>query len=100
MLKKSFLNKMGQSKLINVLIPENIIFNMLKEFFLKKLVQSKLKDVPHEDREKIMKMMEKNPELLMKIAEDVQVKIKNGMDQMTATMEVMKMHEAELRKLI
>ncbi len=69
---------------------------MLKEFLMKKMLQSKLKDVPQAEQDKIFKMVEKNPELFQKIALEVQEKIKGGKDQMSATMEVMKSHEAEL----
>ncbi|MDD4989256.1 MAG: hypothetical protein PHV42_02420 [Candidatus Pacebacteria bacterium] len=70
---------------------------MLKEFLMKKMLQSKLKDVPQAEQDKILKMIEKNPELFQKIALEVQEKIKEGKDQMSATMEVMKAHEAELK---
>ena len=44
-------------------------------------------------------MMEKNPELLKTIAKEIEEKVKGGMDQMQAGMEVMKKYESELKKL-
>lgn len=73
---------------------------MLKEFLMKKMLQSKLKGVPEAEQEKILQIVEKNPELFQKIALEVQEKIKAGKDQMSATMEVIKSYEEELRKII
>jgi hypothetical protein len=65
-------------------------------FLMKKLIKSKMKDVPADQQEMVMALVEKNPQLFMKIAEEVQAKIKSGKDQMAATMEVMQAHQAEL----
>ncbi|MEO8637300.1 MAG: hypothetical protein ABI430_00160 [Candidatus Taylorbacteria bacterium] len=67
---------------------------------MKKMVESKLKDVPAEEQMKIMAMLNKNPELFMKVAKEIKEKMDKGADQMTASMEVMKTHEQELRKLV
>lgn len=66
---------------------------------MKKLLQSKMKDVPQEDQEKIFAMLEKNPGLFQKIAEESQEEMKKGKSQMDAVMSVMKKYEGELRKL-
>jgi hypothetical protein len=47
----------------------------------------------------VITMMEKNPDLFKKIAEEIQVKIKEGKDQQSASMEVMQKYETELKKL-
>jgi hypothetical protein len=44
-------------------------------------------------------MLQKNPELFQKIAAEVQAEMKKGKNQMAATMEVVKRHEAELKKI-
>jgi len=56
--------------------------------------------VPESQIDMFIKMMEKNPELFKTIAEEIQVKIKSGMDQNTAGLEVMKKYEEELKKLV
>ena len=73
---------------------------MLKNFLMKKMLQSKMKDVPVDQQEKMIGMIEKNPELFQKIAAEVQEKMKGGMDQMTATMEVTKKYQEDLKKLM
>ena len=70
---------------------------MLKEFLMKKMIANKMKDVPKEEQERILGIIEKNPELFMKIAAEIQEKVKAGKDQMEASIEVMKAHETELK---
>jgi hypothetical protein len=76
---------------------------MIKEFLMRKMLERQMKDVPKEDQEKMISMITKNPELFQKIATEVKAKVDgtNGpkMDQMKATMEVMKNYESELRAL-
>ena len=56
--------------------------------------------VPEAQIEMFVKMIEKNPELFKTIAAEIQEKVKSGMSQMDAGMEVMKKHEEELKKLV
>jgi len=71
---------------------------MFQNFLLKKMLRTQ--GVPEAQIDMFINMMEKNPELFKKIAEEVQVKIKSGVDQQSASMEVMKKYENELKKLI
>lgn len=67
-------------------------------FLLKKMLEAKLKDVPKEQRDKILNIMEKNPDLLKTIAEEAMEKTKQGKSQTDAIMEVIKSHEEEVKK--
>lgn len=61
----------------------------------------KMKDVPVEQREQIMSLVKKDPELFKKIGEEVDRRVKKGGEpQMKATMEVMKKYRAELSGLM
>ena len=71
----------------------------MKNFLMKKLLKSKMKDVPSEQVDQIFEIVEKNPELFQKIAADIQAEMAGGKDQMTASMEVMKKYEGELKEL-
>lgn len=72
---------------------------MLKDFFVRKLIESKMKDVPQDQREMIIKMIEKNPEFFQKLVEEIQTEISSGVDQMEATMNVMKRYESKLKEI-
>ncbi|KKT14796.1 MAG: hypothetical protein UV94_C0007G0031 [Parcubacteria group bacterium GW2011_GWC1_43_30] len=59
-----------------------------------------MKDVPEAEREKMLALMEKNPDFFKKIGEEVQKRVKKGQSEMAATMVVMREHQAELQKLM
>ena len=61
------------------------------------MLKSQLKGVPEDQQDKLLGMIEKNPNLFMNIAKEVQAKMKEGKDQMAATMEVMKKYQSELK---
>ena len=71
---------------------------MFGNFLLRKMLRTQ--GVPEAQIEMFIKMMEKNPELFKSIATEVQEKVKGGMDQQTASLEVMKKYESELKKLV
>ena len=74
--------------------------HMLKNMLMRKMLKSKMKDVPEEQQEMILGAIEKNPAFFQKIAVEIQAKMKEGKDQMTATMEVMQAHQNELQELM
>jgi len=73
---------------------------MFKKFLMKKMMKSQLRDVPEDQQEKILQAIEQNPELFQNIGLEVQAKMKEGKDQMSATMEVIHKHQEELRKIM
>lgn len=73
---------------------------MIKEFFLKQMIKRQMKGVPEAQIEMIIALVEKNPEFFKKISDEIQAKVKSGRSEMTATMEVMRMHQAEMQKLM
>ena len=71
-----------------------------KDFFLRQALKVKMKDVPEAERERMLALMEKNPEFFKKIGDEVQKRVKNGQSEMAATMVVMREHQAELQRLL
>ncbi len=73
----------------------------VQDFFVRQLMKSKLKDVPEAQREQIMTLVTKDPELFKKIGEEIDRRVKKGGEQqMKATMEVMKKYRSELQGLM
>lgn len=72
----------------------------IKDFFLKQALKYKMKDVPPEQRDRLLSVMEKNPDFFKKIGDEVQTLTKSGQSEMAATMIVMRKHQAELQKLM
>ncbi|MAG12824.1 hypothetical protein CL630_03370 [bacterium] len=73
---------------------------MLKDFFIKKALESQLKNLPADQKEQVLKAVSENPDLFVKIAKEIQQKIKEGMNQQQAAFTVLKDHQEELRKLL
>ncbi|KND49555.1 MAG: hypothetical protein AB203_00540 [Parcubacteria bacterium C7867-008] len=72
----------------------------IQDFLLRQAMKHKMKDVPEAQREQIMTLVQKDPELFKKIGEEVERRTKGGEDQMKATMEVMKKYRNELAGLM
>ena len=51
---------------------------MLKRLLLKKMLGKQLAEMPEEEQEKMLSMIEKNPELFQKMALEIQGKIKGS----------------------
>ncbi len=71
-----------------------------KNLMLRQMLKSQLKDVPKEQQEKVIAAIEKNPQFFENIAKKVDQKMKEGKDQMAATMEVMRENQEELKKMM
>lgn len=70
----------------------------IKNFLIKKAAERQLKNMPQEQRDMIMKLLENDPDLFMKMSKEVEHKIKKeGKDQMLAMMEVGKKYQKELK---
>ncbi len=63
-------------------------------------LKAQLKKLPQEQREMLELILEKDPDLLMKMAEEAQELVKQGKDQMSAMMEVGRKYQSELQALI
>ena len=72
----------------------------IQDFLIKQALKWKMKDVPEAQREQIMELVKKDPELFKRIGEEVDRRVKGGENQMKATMEVMKKHRAELAAIM
>jgi hypothetical protein len=72
---------------------------MLQNFLMKKMLKSQMPGVPDAEVDKIVALVEKNPELFKRIAKEAEEKIKGGKDRMAAVTDAFKAHEAELRDL-
>ncbi len=73
------------------------MFGKLKQYAIKKVVQSQMKNVPADQQEMIMQMLEKDPALFEKIAKEMQAELaSNGNNQMAAAMKVLPKYQKEI----
>jgi hypothetical protein len=71
-----------------------------QNFLLNQYAKWKLKDVPEAQREQMMQLVTKDPELFKKIGEEIERRKKGGDSEMKASMEVMKKYREELARLM
>jgi len=73
------------------------MFGKIKNFAVKKLLDSQMKNVPEDQKQMIMEMLEKDPALFEKIAKEIQAELKtNGNDQMKAAMKILPKYQTEI----
>lgn len=73
----------------------------IKNFLIKKAAERQLKDMPKDQKDMIMKLLENNPDLFMKMSKEMEHKMKKeGKDQMLAMMEVGKKYQKELKEAL
>lgn len=69
-------------------------------FIAKAMLKKQLKNLPEDQREKIMKAFEKDPKFFQDMAKQIQAKVKAGKDQQTAAMEVMMVNQRKFAELL
>lgn len=73
------------------------MFGKVKNFAVKKLLEAQMKNVPEDQRELIMAMVEKDPTTFEKIAKELQAEMKtNGNNQMKAAMKILPKYQKEI----
>lgn len=72
----------------------------IQGFLLKQFANWKLKDVPEAQRDQMLALIQKDPELFKKIGEEVERRKKGGESEVKAAMEVMKKYRVELAALM
>ena len=69
-------------------------------FFTKALIKKQLKGVPEAEVDKILLMVEKNPQFFKKMVDYTQAKIKSGMSQEDAAKQFAEENEKELKEIL
>jgi hypothetical protein len=73
---------------------------MFNNFIVKTLLKKQLKGLPPELQEKVMGLIEKNPELFIEIGTEIKKKVDSGMSQENAMKEIMAERGDEMKKLL
>jgi hypothetical protein len=67
---------------------------------MRKMLDAQLKNVPADQKEKILSAFEKNPELFKKIALEIQAETESGVNQMTAAMHIADKYKDEIKNIM
>jgi len=73
---------------------------MFQQLLLKKMLEKQLGTLPNEDRERFIKLVTDNPELVQKMAVKMQDKIKNGKNQISAARDVFSEYKNEIEEAL
>lgn len=71
-----------------------------QQLLLNQYAKWKLRDVPQEEREHLLSLVSKDPELFKKMGEEIERRKSGGESEMKANMEVMKKYRAKLAELM
>jgi hypothetical protein len=74
--------------------------SFFKNILMKQMLKSQMKNLPQDQQNKILSAIEKDPEFFNDIAKKIEQKVKEGKDQMSASMEVMRENQDKLKKLM
>ncbi len=72
---------------------------MLKNFLLTQAIKSATKNLPADQKEKIQKLVEEKPELVMELATAVQAEVQSGKSMQEAIQAVFEKRGGELKTL-
>jgi adenylate kinase len=70
------------------------------KFLARKMMEVKTKNLPPEQRDLIMTLMNDHPELMEKIAKEIKEKKKQGIDEQTASMQVMFRYKDDFQRIM
>ena len=69
-------------------------------FFTKALIKKQMKGMPEAEIEKVLTIIEKNPDFFKKMITNVQEKVKQGMSQEDAAKQFAQEHGGELKDIL
>ncbi len=72
----------------------------IKDFLIKKQLEKQLKNLPENQKQVIMKMVDENPDFFKKINNEINENVKNGQDKMLASVSVMKKYQSQIQKMM
>ncbi len=72
----------------------------IQSFLFKKYADWKLKDMPEAQREQMLTLVQKDPELFKRIGEEIERRKRGGESEMKAAMDVMRKHREEIAALM
>ncbi len=72
----------------------------IKKFIMKQAMKSQTKNLPKDQRDRVLSAVDKDPEFFENIAKQIKQKEKEGKGKMEASMLVMRENQDKLRKLM
>ena len=67
---------------------------------MEKMMEKQMKNLPEDQKQAMMAMLEKNPDFFKGIGEEIEAEMKNGKSQMAASMKVMRKNQTKMQQLM
>jgi len=67
---------------------------------MEKMLEKQMKNLPEDQKQAMMSMLEKNPDFFQKIGEEIKEEMDKGKNQVAASMKVMRKHQAKMQQLM
>ena len=74
--------------------------NKAKGKVMEKMMKKQLANLPEDQKQKVMAMVEENPEFFEGIAKEIEQLKSQGKNEMAATMEVMRKKQTEMQQMM
>jgi len=73
---------------------------MLKKMMMKAMMAKQLKGMPKDMQDKVLNLVEKNPDFFKKMADEIKARTDRGEDKMMASQAVAMQYQQELMKMM
>lgn len=73
---------------------------MFKNFFFRSLLKSKIKSLPEDQQNKILNLVEKNPDFFTSLAKKIEERVQKGEGQESAAFAVMHEYQSEIQQMM
>ncbi|HEU0081059.1 MAG TPA: hypothetical protein VFQ72_03485 [Candidatus Paceibacterota bacterium] len=73
---------------------------MLKKFLMKQAMKAQLKDIPQDQQDMLIDMVEKNPAFFENLAKEMKEGVDAGRDQQAVMMELMGKYRDDIGRMI
>lgn len=90
----------GKKKEDNDDVKKPGMVDKMKGKAMEKMMEKQMKNLPEDQKQAMMSMLEKNPDFFKEIGEEIQEEIKNGKSQLAASMKVMRKHQTKMQQLM
>ncbi len=67
---------------------------------MEKMMEKQMAKLPEDQKMAMTAMLEKNPDFFKEIGEEIELEIKSGKSQMSASMKVMRKHQTKIQQMM
>jgi hypothetical protein len=81
-------------------VKEPGFIDKMKGKAMEKMMEKQMANLPEDQKQAMMSMIEKNPDFFKNISEEIETEVKSGKSQLVASMKVMRKHQTKMQQLM